>query len=78
MFWEKEKGDLSITSYVVPSSKGKKNVLVLSTMRPLQGITKDDGKKKQAVFQLYDCTKGGTDQMDQRIGSYSTKTKSPK
>ena len=47
VFLEKEKGDLSITSYVVPSSKGKKNVLVLSTMRPLQGITKDDGKKSQ-------------------------------
>ena len=76
--WEKEKGDLSITSYVVPSSKGKKYVLVLSTMRPLQCITKDDGKKKPAVFNLYDFTKGGTDQMDQRIGSYSTKTKSPK
>ena len=78
VFWEKEKGDLSITTYVVPSSKGKKNVLVLSTMRPLQGITKDDGKKKPAVFKLYDFTKGGTDQMDQQIGSYSTKTKSPK
>ena len=27
MHWEKEHGDLSITSYVVPSGKGKRNVL---------------------------------------------------
>ena len=76
VFWEKEKGDMSITSYVVPSSKGMKNVLVLSTMHPILGTTKDDGKQKPVVFKLYDFTKGGTDQMDQRIGIYSTKTKS--
>ena len=69
---------MSITSYVVPSSKGMKNVLVLSTMHPILGITKDDGKQKPVVFKLYDFTKGGTDQMDQWIGNYSTKTKSSK
>ena len=61
---------MSITSYVVPSSKGMKNVLVLSTMRPILGITNDNGKQKPAVLNLYDFTQGGTDQMDKQIGNY--------
>ena len=78
MYWEKVRGDLSITSYVVPSAKGKRNVLCLSTLRPLLAVTVDDGKRKPAVLKLYDFTKGGTDIVDQRIGKYSTKSKSPK
>ena len=54
-------------------SKGKKNVLVLSTMRPLMGITRDDGKQKPAIIKFYDFTKGGTDVMDQKISKYSCK-----
>ena len=50
VFWEKKKGDLSITSYVVPTSKSVRNVLVLTTTRPLLGVTKDDGKKKPAII----------------------------
>ena len=43
MHWEKTKGDLSLCTYTTKSkSKGKKNVLVSSTMRPLMGITRDD------------------------------------
>ena len=78
MYWEKERGDLVITSYVAPTSKGQKNVLVLSTVKPLQGVTKDDGKTKPSIMKLYDFTKGGTDVVDQRIGKYLTKPKSPK
>ena len=78
MYWEKTSGDIVLSSYVVGTSKGMKNILVLSTVEPLQGVTKDDGKKKPAIFKLYDFTKGGTDVVDQMIGSYSTKTKSPK
>lgn len=75
-FWERTKGDLSITSYVVKTSTGKKNVLLLSSCRPLMGTTKDDNKKKPAILKLYDFTKGGTDNVDQRIGGYSCKPKS--
>ena len=78
MFWEKEKGDLVLTSYVVRSSNGLKNVLLLSTVQPLKGCTRDDRKKKPSILKLYDFTKGGTDVMDQRIGTYSTKMKSRK
>ena len=76
VYWEKD-GDMCITSFVVPTSKGVKNVMVLSTMRPLQGITRDDGKKA-AIIKFYNCTKGGTDIVDQRIAKYITKMKSLK
>ena len=44
----------------------------------MQGITRDDGKKKPAIYKLYDFTKGGTDIVDQRMGGYTCKAKSPK
>ena len=51
MHWEKTEGDLSLCTYTTKSkSKGKRNVLVLSTMRPLTGITRDDGKQKPAII----------------------------
>ena len=34
-------------------------------MRPLQGVSIDDGKKKPAIIKFYDFTKGGTDIIDQ-------------
>ena len=46
-------------------------------MNPIMGVTKD-AKKKPAIFRLYDVTKGGTDVVDQRMGSYTTKPKSRK
>ena len=59
-------------SYAVRTkSKGKKNVLVLSTMRPLPGATRDDGYHKPAIIKLYDFTKGGTDIVDQ-LNDYHT------
>ena len=74
MHWEKTEGDLSLCTYKAKSkSKGKKNVLVLSTMRPLMGITCDDGKQKAAIIKFYDFKKGGTDVMDQKISKYSCK-----
>ena len=78
MYWEKESGDMTLTSYVVLTSTGVKNVLVLSTMRPLQGITKDDGKQKPSIFKLNAFTKGGTTVVDQRIAKFTTKVKPPK
>ena len=49
------------------TAKGKKNVMVISTVEPLLGVTKDE-KKKPAVIKLYDFTKGGTDIPDQKSG----------
>ena len=51
---------------------------MLTTMRPLLGVTSDDGKKKPALYKLYDFTKGGTDIVDQKFGNYTVKTKSRK
>lgn len=50
---------------------------VLSTMQPLMGVTKEDDKKKPAIYKLYDFTKGGTDIIDQRIGFYTCRVISP-
>lgn len=76
-FWEKNNGKFTLHSYVVQTkSKGKKNVLVLSTMAPFLGTTIDDGKDKPSILKFYDFSKGGTDVVDQRIGSYSVNTKS--
>ena len=77
VFWEKKKGKITLHSYVVNTkSKGTKNVLALASMPPLLGTTKDDGKCKPAILKFYDFSKGGTDIIDQRIGSYSVNTKS--
>ena len=65
-------GNLYLTSYAVQKkSKDKKNVLVLSTMHPLPGATRDDGYHKPAIIKLYDFTKGGTDIVDQ-LNDYHT------
>ena len=43
IWWEKSKQQISLTSYVVPSkSKGRKNVIVLSSQEPYLGVTKDE------------------------------------
>ena len=57
-------------------SKGLKNILLLSSLPPILGITKDDGKHKPALLKFYDFSKGGTDIIDQRMGMYSVNTKS--
>ena len=76
-FWESSENKLVLHSYVVSTkSSGKRNVLLLSTVQPILGVTKDDGKRKPAIYKLYDYTKGGTDVMDQRIGSFTCKAKS--
>ena len=77
VYWE-ENGKTILGSYVVKTSKGKKNVLMLSTMEPILGVTKDDQKFKPQMYKLYDFTKGGTDIIDQKMGTYTTKSKSRK
>ena len=76
VYWEQEKEDLVLTSYSVNTSQGLKNVLMLSTVQPLLGVTADDDKKKPAIMKLYDFTKGGTDVPDQKMKKASTKPKS--
>ena len=78
IYWEKN-GDLVLGSYVVNTkSKQKKNVMMLSTLRPILGTTIDDKKDKPALYKLYDFTKGGTDIVDQRMAFYTSKVKSRK
>ena len=65
--------DLALCSYHVKTkSKGKRNVLMLTTMRPMLGITRDGGKKT-ALYKFYDFSKGGTDIVDQNISFYTCK-----
>ena len=75
-FWKNENKKLVLYSYVVKTkSTSLQNVLLLSSMQSLLGTTKDDGKKKPAIYHLYDFTKGGTDVMDQRMATFSCKAK---
>ena len=51
VWWEKDKQKITLNSYVVKTkSKGKNNIIILATMSPLLGVTKDDGKKKGIFF----------------------------
>ena len=54
---ESKEKNLYITYSVKTKSTGRKKVLMLSTMRPISGITKDDGKSKPAIMKFYDFTK---------------------
>ena len=69
---------MSISSYVVKTSKGKKNVILLSTAPPILGITKDDEKSKLGIYKVYDFTKAVTDIIDHSTGFYTSKPKSRK
>ena len=54
-----EDSNMHLTNYVTKKkSGGKRNVTILSTVKPISGITKDD-KKKPQIFKLYDFTKSG-------------------
>ena len=80
IYWLREGNDtgpMSLSSYTVKTkSKGKKNVLMLSTMDIPLGTTKDDNNNKMALYKLYDFSMGGTDTIDYRCARYSCKPKS--
>ena len=63
LYW-RDDGKCNLSSYVVKTSKGKRNVMVLSTVEPLLGVTKEE-KKKPAIMKFYDFTKG-TDIIDKK------------
>ena len=69
---------MSISSYVFKTSKGKKNVILLSTTPPILGITKNGGKRKLGIYKVYDFSKGVTDIIDHRMGFCTCKPKSRK
>ena len=73
--WEKQHGNIALCTYTTKTkSKGMKNILVMSTMQPLLGLTKDDDKHKPAVIKFYDFTKGETDVMDMKMSKFSCKS----
>ena len=75
--YESVKTDPCLLSYTVKTkSSGKKNVLLLSTIRPLNGITRDDNKRKPGIYKFYDFTKGGTDIVDQLSDYYTVRFQS--
>ena len=79
VYLDKDNTTLNVTSYVANTkSSGKRNVLVLSTLNPILGLTKVDGKSKPAIINFYDFTKGGTDIVDQIMGKHTVKPKSSK
>ena len=74
--YEKVDKQLCINTYNVSTkSSGRKNVVMLTTFRPLKGKTEDDGKNKPAIYKLYDFTKGGTDIDNQLNEFYTSRTK---
>ena len=48
IYWQND-GNCNISSYVVKTSKGKENVLLLSKIEPLLGVTNDNDKCKPAL-----------------------------
>lgn len=71
-------GSRNISRYTVKTSKGKKSVIILSTLNPVRGVTVDDEKRKLALYKLYDFTKGRIDIVDQKMSFYTTKSKGRK
>jgi len=55
--WQQD-GPLCLSSYVVKTTSGKKYVMLLSTLDPILGTTKDDKAYKLGLNKLYDFTKG--------------------
>ena len=72
-----DSGKLVLNSYTVNTkSTGKKNVIILTTVKPILRTSKHGPKLKPAIYKQYDYTKGGTDIIDQRMSFYSCKAKS--
>ena len=78
IYWNEPEKRINGNSYVVSTkSSGKWNVLMLSTVHPILGISKDI-KPKPVLYKLYDFTIGGIEIVDQKMSFYSCKPKSRK
>jgi hypothetical protein len=69
-------GKTSIHSWVTNTKSGPKNVMIMTTTVPILGRTRDDGKRKPALFRRYDMAMGGCDRVDQLMMAKSTRFKS--
>jgi hypothetical protein len=69
-------GKKSIHSWITNTKSGPKNVMLMTTTVPIMGKTRDDGKKKPALFKRYDMAMGGCDRVDQLMMAKSTRFKS--
>ena len=77
ILWNADDVRMTLHSYVVKTkSTGLRNVLLLSTLEPINAVRQDDGKQKPQIYKEYDFTKGGTDIIDQRAQFYSRKVNS--
>ena len=66
--------DAMLVSYVDKKKKGKKNIVVLTTMHTSVRVTKDQ-RAKPSVHTFYDHTKGGVDVVDLVSSHNTTKIK---
>jgi len=74
VLWDKD-SNVNIHSEIVKKKSGKlNNVLLISTMVPIVGLTKDS--QKPAIVNLYNVTMGGTDVVDLLMSSKSVRWKS--
>ncbi|XP_047099197.1 piggyBac transposable element-derived protein 4-like [Schistocerca piceifrons] len=64
------RGDTTMVSYV---PKMKKSVVLIGTMHHDRNIDETHAKKKPDIMKFYNSTKGGVDQMDQKICYYTCK-----
>ena len=77
LYWDKDNTTLTVTTYVVNTkSSGKRNVLVLSRLNPIFGLTKAYGKSKPAIGKFFGFTKGGVDIVVQIMEKHTVKLKS--
>ena len=75
VFYNVENPSITVTSYVAKTSKGKKSVLMLSSVDHYQGTLKEsrlDNSRRPAINCLYNFTKIGTDVCDQKMRKIST------
>ncbi|XP_047104480.1 piggyBac transposable element-derived protein 4-like [Schistocerca piceifrons] len=63
-------GDITMVGYV---PKKKKSVVLISIMHHDRNIDETHAKKKPDVIKFYNSTKGGVDQMDQKICYYTAR-----
>ena len=70
-----EQNQIALMSYLVPSGTSRKSVLMLSTTRPMHGVTKDDGHHKPALYKLYDYTKASKYYLSLPITLHHSRTK---
>ena len=76
-YYESENKDLCLLLHITKlQSSGRKNNLLLLTVRALKCVTKDDNKKTPNICKFYDFAKGKTDIVDQLSEYYIVRSQS--